>query len=128
MDFAGSRYYKIIQIILICLGLWPYTQCTRYVYSIFVLLLLSSKIFFELSTFIIVEYSVDLLLNVCSIIGPTIYYTLAYFATFISGNKIKELMEHVQYNWNSLKEEEELKIIHNRANIGRFYTIITLSK
>jgi len=37
-------------------------------------------------------------------------------------------MEQVRYDWNSLKEEEELKIIRNCTNIGRFYTIIILSE
>ncbi|XP_018392476.1 PREDICTED: uncharacterized protein LOC108771634 [Cyphomyrmex costatus] len=39
---------------------------------------------------------------------------------------VKKLIEQVQYDWNSLKKKEELKIIQNRANIGRSCTIIML--
>ncbi|XP_024871331.1 uncharacterized protein LOC112454270 isoform X2 [Temnothorax curvispinosus] len=35
-------------------------------------------------------------------------------------------MEQVRHDWNSLKEEEELKIIHNRANVGRSCIIALL--
>lgn len=42
--------------------------------------------------------------------------------------QFKELMEQVRHDWNSLKEEEELKIIHKRCNIGRSSTIIILSE
>ncbi|XP_071628221.1 uncharacterized protein [Temnothorax longispinosus] len=127
MDFAGSRYYRINQILLTCLGLWPYyTQRTKYVYCIFVFLLLLSSIFFQLSSFITNKYSVDLLLNGFSTIGLAIYCTLKYFTTYINGSKLKELMEQVRNDWNSLKEEEELKIIHNRANVGRSCIIALL--
>ncbi|XP_039311595.1 uncharacterized protein LOC113003321 isoform X4 [Solenopsis invicta] len=70
------------------------------------------------------DYNVDLFLNVCSVIGPIIYYTFTYFGMLTNQNKTKEFIEQVRYSWNSLKEKEELKIIHTHANIGRFYAII----
>jgi len=42
--------------------------------------------------------------------------------------EVKELMEQMRYDWNSLKKKEEFKIIQNRTNIGRFCTIIMLSE
>ncbi|XP_070510859.1 uncharacterized protein [Cardiocondyla obscurior] len=127
MDFAGGHYYRINRILLTCLGLWPYyTQCTKYVYCIFLFLFLLSSTVFQLSSLVTKEYSIDLLLNVLSIVGPSIYCALKYFATFINRNKVKELIEQIRYDWNSLKEEEELKIMHKRATNGRFYTIVML--
>lgn len=48
MDFAGNHYYRINRILLTCLGLWPYyTQRMKYVYCIFLFLLLLSNIIFQ---------------------------------------------------------------------------------
>ncbi|KAL6264376.1 hypothetical protein P5V15_004488 [Pogonomyrmex californicus] len=108
MDFTGYHYYRINRILLISLGLWPYhTQ--------------------RFSSFIIMEYNTDLLLHVLSILCFTMYYAIKYISGFINSNKMKELIEQIQYDWNSLKEEEELKIIRNRANIARSLTILLLT-
>ncbi|XP_011861084.1 PREDICTED: odorant receptor 22c-like [Vollenhovia emeryi] len=126
-DFAGSHYYRVNRILLTCLGLWPYyTQRTNYVYSTFLFLLLLSNVFFQLSSFIVKGYSVDRLLNIFSILGITLYYTVKYFAMFTNSSKVRELMEQIRYDWNTLKEKEEFKIIRHRANIGRSCTIILL--
>lgn len=37
-------------------------------------------------------------------------------------------MEQIRYDWDSLKEKEELKIMHKRANIGKRFTFIMISE
>jgi len=37
-------------------------------------------------------------------------------------------MERVRVDWDSLKENEELKIMHKHANIGRRFTFILMSE
>lgn len=37
-------------------------------------------------------------------------------------------MEQLQFDWDSLKEKEELKIMHKHANTGRRFTFILMSE
>ncbi|XP_070160329.1 odorant receptor 24a-like isoform X2 [Polyergus mexicanus] len=127
MNFVGSCYYRIHRIMLTCLGLWPYyTRCSNYVCCIFLSLFFISGIIFQLTVLINKEYSMDTYLKVYSFIGPILLYIIKYFTIFFKSNKAKNLMEQIRYDWDSLKEKEELKIMHKRANIGKRFTFIMI--
>ncbi|TGZ45825.1 hypothetical protein DBV15_02677 [Temnothorax longispinosus] len=79
--------------------------------------------FATLSRLIISKEYYEMIVSFLFILG---HFWYMFFCNYL-GQKLKELMEQVRNDWNSLKEEEELKIIHNRANVGRSCIIALLT-
>ncbi|XP_019888129.2 uncharacterized protein LOC105282125 isoform X1 [Ooceraea biroi] len=128
MDFDGSQYYKFTRVLLTHFGLWPYcTKRANCVRSIFLSPFLFAAFISQLSSFVTKEYSVDLLLNILSYACTSVYYILKYFGMVIRSNEIKHLMEQVQSDWNSLQNEEELRIIHRHTRNARDFITITIT-
>ncbi|XP_067212028.1 uncharacterized protein [Linepithema humile] len=123
MDFAGSRYYRINQIVFTCLGLWQCHKRTKYIQCILLSPFLFSGIIFQLSSLITNGYSVDYLFQFLSVTNLNMYCVHTYFHIFCNGDKIMEFIKQVRYDWNSMKEEEELEIMHKNGSIGRRFTL-----
>ncbi|XP_050461801.1 uncharacterized protein LOC126856884 [Cataglyphis hispanica] len=68
----------------------------------------------------------DTFLNIYSFIGSISLYAFKYFNIFFKSDKIKNLLELIQYDWDSLKEKEELKIMHKRGNTGIHFTFVLI--
>ncbi|KAF3054378.1 Odorant receptor 277 [Nylanderia fulva] len=127
MEFAGSRYYRLNRIMFTCLGLWPYyTRCAHYIHFIFLSPFLLSGLVFQLSAFITKEYSMELFLDILTFSGPSLICIFQYFNLFFHSKTTKNLFERIRYDWNSLKEKEELQILRKRAKIGKHSILILI--
>ncbi|KAH0945384.1 Or9e79 [Eciton burchellii] len=127
MDFDGSRYYRITRIYLTYLGLWPYcSKRAKCIPCVLLSPLLFSALISLLSSFITKKFSAELVLDILSYSGVTTYYMLKYFGFFFQSDKIKNLMEQVQCDWNSLQNEKEQKIIHRHSNIIKYILVISI--
>ncbi|KAG7213140.1 hypothetical protein KM043_002455 [Ampulex compressa] len=68
-------------------------------------------------------YNMDLLMQTLLYMIPFMLYALKYNTFRIDVEKIKDLMEQVKRDWNSLKRTEEIKILRRHAYIAWFATV-----
>ncbi|XP_029673535.1 odorant receptor 13a-like [Formica exsecta] len=125
MDFLGYRYYKLYRLSLLSLSLWPYGKSfLKQIHAIFCIFLLISSTVTQLLKLFTMEFDLELVLTNLSFAFPSVIYLVKYFAFYIQSQKIKELMEQVQNDWNALKDEQEVEIIKRYAKRGRKHLYI----
>ncbi|XP_024871339.1 odorant receptor 63a-like [Temnothorax curvispinosus] len=123
MDFNGDYYYKLNRIFLSTIGLWPHRYITlRQIQCVVSSFILISVTFFQLLRLITTKYDVDLVLRVLSSALPFMLFTVKYITFYFVTENIKELMQQIHNDWNALKDNNELKIIHRYAKAARLFT------
>ncbi|XP_025263471.1 uncharacterized protein LOC109610246 [Camponotus floridanus] len=123
---AANNYYTINRILLTSVGLWPYQNSNlRYIIIVFMIIILSSSVIAQFTTFITTEYNWDLLLQILAYSIPWLGYTLKYSVLCFNIKKTEGLMEQLQRDWNALNTVQEIKIIKKYWAIGRFITLAT---
>ncbi|KYN33061.1 hypothetical protein ALC56_12695 [Trachymyrmex septentrionalis] len=80
--------------------------------------------YFALTTFITTEYNIDILLQVLAHSISWLGYTLKYNILCLNIRRVRDLMQRILYDWNELNNLQEIKIIKEYADIGRFITLI----
>ncbi|KAH0945378.1 hypothetical protein HN011_009607 [Eciton burchellii] len=122
MDFDGERYYRINRFFLEIVGLWPYKNSIYiYIYRTFTFSVFASSCLAKMqSTF----HDLDRLLYNLTYAVPSHIYFLRFLSNIVHINKVKEMMDRVQHDWNTLKDEREYEIIRYYTVIGMRYTII----
>ncbi|XP_011864036.1 PREDICTED: uncharacterized protein LOC105559960 isoform X4 [Vollenhovia emeryi] len=122
MEFLGYHYYKLYRICLLSLGLWPYGDSYfKQIYAIFCIFTILFSIIAQLLKIFTMEYNLELVLTDLSFAIPFIAFLLKYSTFYILSQKIKELMEHIQIDWNGLQNEGEVEIIRKYAKTARNY-------
>ncbi|XP_014469761.1 PREDICTED: uncharacterized protein LOC106741875 [Dinoponera quadriceps] len=124
MHAAEAPYYKINRVVLKILGLWPYQQ-SRLVrmQNVLFIAILTSFIVVQLLVLVRTQYNANVLFSVLSFTFPNIFVTIKYCLYVIQANNIRYIFDRIQYDWNMLKSQEELKIIQKYADNARLYTI-----
>ncbi|XP_018313152.1 uncharacterized protein [Mycetomoellerius zeteki] len=124
---AIERYYKINQIILKTVGLWPYQQsCLSQVQKILFISILVTFILVQLLVFFTKQYNTNLLLQILSFVFPILIDTTKYCLFIIQVDNLKQLLEQIQDDWNSLKDKLEINIMEKYACNARLFTIILM--
>ncbi|XP_011864048.1 PREDICTED: uncharacterized protein LOC105559968 isoform X2 [Vollenhovia emeryi] len=119
-----ESYFKINQIILTTIGLWPYQQSyLPQIHQILFASILLTSIVSQLLAFIKTQYSTDLLFSILPFILPCLFATVKYISFIIQTNSLKKLMEQIRDDWNSLEDKLEIDIIENYANNIKLFTI-----
>ncbi|XP_025268394.1 uncharacterized protein LOC112639253 [Camponotus floridanus] len=123
MDFDGNRYYTLNRVMLSSIGLWPY-QKTWFIriqrFSCVTCVI--SGIIVQLLTFTTFEYNLDLLLQVLSFTIPCLIAILKYVTYCVKIESMRELMDMIKYDWNTLKNRMEYEIIRKYTYMGAFYS------
>ncbi|XP_071567629.1 uncharacterized protein [Temnothorax nylanderi] len=126
-DCPVNAYYKNNRILLLCIGLWPYQKSiSRYIAITLTTIILVSGVIFQLTTFITTEYNIDILLHVLAYSVPWLAYTLKYNVLCLNIKRMQAIMERILCDWNDLNDAQEIEIIKEYADIGRFITMITI--
>ncbi|XP_077258668.1 uncharacterized protein LOC143895447 isoform X1 [Temnothorax americanus] len=127
-DCPVNAYYKNNRILLLCVGLWPYQKSiSRYIAITLTTIIHVSSVIFQLTTFITTEYNIDILLHVLAYSVPWLAYTLKYNVLCLNIKRMQALMEQILCDWNELNDDaQEIEIIKEYADIGRFITLITI--
>ncbi|KAL6448874.1 hypothetical protein ACFW04_000546 [Cataglyphis niger] len=129
MHAIEERYYKINQIILKMLGLWPYQQSyLTLIHKVLFAGILLTFILVQLLVFITTQYSLNLFLKILSIVFPTLFGTIKYGVFIIQADSIKQLLEQVRNDWKLLKNKLEIDIIEKYAYNSRLFTITVMGR
>ncbi|XP_011636715.2 uncharacterized protein LOC105426953 [Pogonomyrmex barbatus] len=124
MNFIGRRYYRLNKFLLLCLGLWPYqTSVWKKIQIIFFQTLFISFLVCQCNTFLINQYSIDHIVRISLFIVINCIYIIKYNACLLLTDNIKYIFDRVQYDWNMLKAQAELKMIQRYANDAKLYTV-----
>ncbi|KAF3054364.1 Odorant receptor 347 [Nylanderia fulva] len=127
MQATEERYYKINQIVLMVLGIWPYQQSyfTQIQKAFFASVLLTF-ILVQLLVFVTTQCNAYLLLKILSIVFPFLFVTIKYCLFIIQADSVKQMLDRIRDDWKSLKDKVEIDIIKKYAHSIWFSSIISI--
>ncbi|XP_077258717.1 uncharacterized protein LOC143895477 [Temnothorax americanus] len=123
MNFVGDGYYKLNRRLLLSVGLWPYERSIyKYCQIILCNIIVIITTICEIAKLMSLKQN-DVMLKVLSPIIICFIYIIKYQTFCIVARKIKYLMDHVEEDWNMLKDKKELEIIEKYTYIGSMCTL-----
>ncbi|RLU17481.1 hypothetical protein DMN91_009716 [Ooceraea biroi] len=123
MNFSGD-HYKFNRIFLSVIGLWPHRHITlRQIQGIISSVVLISVTSPQLIKLFTIEYDVTLVLRILSSVLPFLLFIVKYVTFYFITENISELMQQIKTDWNILKDNNELEIIHRYTKVARLYTM-----
>ncbi|KAH0945379.1 hypothetical protein HN011_009608 [Eciton burchellii] len=124
MNFLGHEYYKLNRRLLLLVGLWPYEHSVfKYCQVILCNIIVIITIVCQVAKLIELRRNIILVLKLLSPIVLYIVYLIKYQTFCIAARKLRHLMEHVEEDWNMLKDKKEVKIIEKYTYIGNLCTL-----
>ncbi|XP_039311103.1 uncharacterized protein LOC113003323 isoform X3 [Solenopsis invicta] len=129
MEFPEDRYYRINRILLSAIGLWPYDNSKsrrfRFIFSLLIMVSLLTTQWIKLYTS---KFSSDIVLKILSYNIILIICFVKYITFYAVFDNIKEFQGRVRYNWDILKDKQEIEIISKHGSYGKLFTIfLTMS-
>ncbi|XP_071638344.1 uncharacterized protein [Temnothorax longispinosus] len=125
-----DQYFTVNRILLLTIGLWPYQQSnfTTFQY-IFISVILTAIIVFQLTTFLTLNCTSELLMNVLSSVSFFIIFMIKYNMFRFHIENVKDLLMQFQHVRNKLKDKNEIAIIKKYDYTAKRYTVslITLA-
>ncbi|XP_019696731.1 uncharacterized protein LOC105182722 isoform X3 [Harpegnathos saltator] len=124
MDFLGNKYYKLNRRLLLLVGLWPYDHCLfKYcqmmLCNVIVILTMASQV----AKLITLRQNIGFMLQIVSPIVLGIVFIIKYQTFCLIPGKLRRLMDHIERDWNMLKDKRELDIIGRYTYIGSMCTL-----
>ncbi|XP_024884735.1 uncharacterized protein LOC112462901 [Temnothorax curvispinosus] len=129
MIHLGARYYSLIRLLLLAVGLWPYQQSifTQFQF-IFFSAILSASIIFQLTPLIVLKCTSDLVTKVLSSVSFFILFIINYNAFRLNIEVVKKLLMELQHILNKLRDKNEIAIAKKYSCIANRYTITLTGK
>ncbi|XP_043497179.1 uncharacterized protein LOC122520922 [Polistes fuscatus] len=125
MDFFENRYYNINKVLLCLVGIWPYQNSKeRIIRMILTYAALNSATIFIAGNFFTSKYNVNLFVEIFAFLVPSLCYYCGYCTFHYKLKKIKRLFDMVKFDWEELKNPEEIAIIKKYAIKSKHYTIV----
>ncbi|XP_071567606.1 uncharacterized protein [Temnothorax nylanderi] len=122
-DFAENHYYRLNQILLSAVGLWPYQRSKFTIINhIFHFGIMGSFVFFQLTSFLTLQFTLDLCIMVLSYAVPGFSYIVQYCAFCVNRNAVKRIWKDIRDNWSLLKDETERDIMRQHSSFGELMT------
>ncbi|KAL6264364.1 hypothetical protein P5V15_004476 [Pogonomyrmex californicus] len=119
MNFVGNEYYKLNRRLLMLVGLWPYEHSIyKYCQMIFCNVIVMYMTVSQIAILITLKRNINIMIKFLSPIILCIIYIIKYQTFCIVARKIKHLMDHVEEDWNMLKDKKELEIIKSYTYVG----------
>ncbi|XP_071637724.1 uncharacterized protein [Temnothorax longispinosus] len=124
MIHLGARYYSLIRLLLLAVGLWPYQQSkfTQFQF-IFFSAILSASIIFQLTPLIVLKCTSDLVTKVLSSVSFFTLFIINYNAFRLNIEVVKKLLMELQHILNKLRDKNEIAIAKKYSCIANRYTI-----
>ncbi|XP_025263479.1 odorant receptor 49a-like [Camponotus floridanus] len=124
MNFLGNKYYKLNRHLLLLVGLWPYVHSLfRYCQIIFCNIIVAFLMVFQIAKLLTLKQDVNLMLKLLPPILPCLICIIKHQTFCIVAKKMRYLMDHVEQDWNMLKNKKELEIIERYTYIGSMCTL-----
>ncbi|XP_067216081.1 uncharacterized protein [Linepithema humile] len=114
-----------LQDLLLIVGLWPFQQSKFVQLQLIIFFsILITFIVFQLTTFVSLKYTADLVINVLSSVLFYIMFTIKYSSFFINNDVVKCLLEQLQRTCDQLTDENEINIIKKYNTYTKCYTTV----
>ncbi|XP_026830064.1 uncharacterized protein LOC105284032 isoform X2 [Ooceraea biroi] len=109
---SAENRYKINQILLSSLNLWPFQQ-SKYTKIIrtFHFGIMTSFIFFQLTSFVTYEVTLDVIIMVLSYAIPSFIYVIQYYSFSFKPYTVKRIWKDIHNSWDLMKNGAERKIM-----------------
>ncbi|XP_077264116.1 uncharacterized protein LOC143898476 isoform X3 [Temnothorax americanus] len=124
MIHLEARYYSLIRLLLLAVGLWPYQQSkfTQFQF-IFFSAILSASIIFQLTPLILLKCTSDLVTKVLSPVSFFTMFIINYNVFRLNIEVVKKLLMELQHILNKLRDKNEIAIVKKYSCIANRYTI-----
>nr|AXM05156.1 odorant receptor [Campoletis chlorideae] len=120
MEFAESHYYRHNARILIFLGQWPYqSSMWNRIRQFFIHLTIFSVISVQMIKMFVSWGNVDIMIECFTPVGVQVTAVIKSINLMINQSKIRSITDHMQADWATLKDENELTILRKFAEEGR---------
>ncbi|XP_076175245.1 uncharacterized protein LOC143150683 [Ptiloglossa arizonensis] len=125
MDYPGSHYYEVNRILLTAVGLWPHQKhkFLKLGHTVIILVLLSGT-FFQVTVFITTKVNPKLFFEKFSFVIFTITFALKYVMFLFNLKDLKQFLTKIEYDWNTITNEDELRIIHHYSRGTKTLTVL----
>ncbi|EZA48245.1 hypothetical protein DMN91_009870 [Ooceraea biroi] len=127
MSSIVDRYYKINRILLKALGIWPYQNSKwTHVQALIITSIYLSVLFVQLAVFVTHECTLKIIVDVLSFVFPTVLMLFLYDLFYFNTDFLKEVLDHLSYDWEFIRSEEEFIIMDDHASTAKIFTHIFL--
>ncbi|XP_046835595.1 uncharacterized protein LOC124431569 [Vespa crabro] len=113
MDFFDHPYYRLTKKLLSLIGQWPYQESSERRFRSFIVFI---SFFSFLSTQILLSFTyygnIDIIIETVAPISAALISMIKYYTLQFNRDKIKQLLDHLLYNWQLCRTKEELEIMH----------------
>ncbi|XP_072744248.1 uncharacterized protein [Anoplolepis gracilipes] len=124
MNFVGNEFYKLNQHLLVLVGLWPYDNLSfKYYQRIFCNITIAIMVVCQTAKLITFRRNINLILKLLPPVVFCFICIIKYQTFYIVAEKVRYLMDHVEQDWNMLKDKKELEIIEKYTYIGSMCTL-----
>ncbi|XP_036143082.1 odorant receptor 9a [Monomorium pharaonis] len=119
------QHHKFNRILLLAVGLWPYHQSkfTR-IQFIFLSVILSASVIFQLTPLIILKCTSDLIIKVLSSVSFFMLFLIKYNSCHLNIEAVKYLFMELQDVFNNLKDENEIAIVEKYIYVTKRFTFV----
>ncbi|XP_011348437.1 odorant receptor 85b isoform X2 [Ooceraea biroi] len=120
-----TQHFNLNRILLLLVGLWPYEQ-SKLVHLQLILFfgILSSSVIFQLTVFLTAQFTIDLVVQVLSVVSLNVTFMITYNAFWANTHTVRLLGEQLQHMCNELRDGNEIAIIQKYGNDAKRITII----
>ncbi|XP_070161095.1 odorant receptor 13a-like [Polyergus mexicanus] len=124
MEHPEKRYYKLNRFLLMASGLWPYQSVwsARLIRGIIAVITLSI-IFVQLNSIFTSNIGREFMVFVIQALMITIGILYHIFIHIGNLDKFKKLFECMWQDWSLQKTDDEIRIMHQHAEITKLFTI-----
>ncbi|KAG7205965.1 hypothetical protein KM043_007892 [Ampulex compressa] len=122
MDFFENEYFRMTRKCLLLIGQWPRDRSRRKIIPrAFICFLTVSAMIMQIAKLVTTDITLDLLLDYMLPGVTCLMLTTKYCTSWKNTQPMREILNRIESEWNSLSNEAELKIAHKYAKIGKIY-------
>ncbi|XP_039311497.1 uncharacterized protein LOC105198337 isoform X1 [Solenopsis invicta] len=127
MICVDSLHVGLNRFLLLTIGLWPYQQSKLVRLQVILCIgILTSFVLVQLTVFVTLKCTPDLLINVLSSALFYIIFAIKYISFSINNDIVKYLLEQLQHICNELTDDNEINIIKKYRSYAKRYTLLLL--
>ncbi|XP_070523053.1 uncharacterized protein [Cardiocondyla obscurior] len=120
-----DQYFRLNRVLLLTVGLWPYQQSsvTKLQY-ILICAILVAFIIFQMTTFVTLSCTSDLLIKILSSTFFFAMFIIKYILFRFNIEGVKDLLMQLQGVYNKIQDKNEIAIINRYDYIAKCYTVV----
>ncbi|XP_071560225.1 uncharacterized protein [Temnothorax nylanderi] len=125
MTLKEDQYFRVNRILLLTVGLWPYQQSNFARFQhIFISTILTTFIIFQLTAFLTLRCTFEVLMNVLSCTTYMTIPIIEYNTFCFNIEGVKDLLIQLQHIHNKLTNKNEIAIMKKYVCTAKHYTVV----